>query len=169
VSYMARIWITRSDGVVQRVSVKSRGGYRPVSGRDVGGGAKKVTRIVGGKRRRVRLWEKKPEGKVVRYTRTFLFEEPVGRGGGLTPTTKADVIVEDIEPFDITDQEIEKKLKSEGMRTRMEKILFDSDEFKGKFGGELPRFKAWGGTEVKATKTVNVGFVDDFRAWTKGG
>jgi len=112
---------------------------------------------------------KKPKGKVVRYTRTFLFEEPVGKGGALTPTTKADVIVEDVEPLDFSEDDQARKLKSREMRKRMTDILRDSDEFKGKFGGELPRFKTWGGTEVRDKRTVREGFVDDFRAWTRGG
>jgi len=72
---MVTIWIDRVDGVTQRINPSSRANYEPFTKFDPGGGAAKVTRTIGGKRRRVRLWKlKEPEvvkPDVFRFTAGF--------------------------------------------------------------------------------------------------
>jgi len=115
-----------------------------------------------GKRRR--YWKIK-ETKVVRYTRTYIFEE--GKKGK-TPEARLDAVVEMIEPVDMSDEEVTKKLKSRRMDRIMRKMI--ENKFKEKGQKTVPwqyrhvdlKDKAvWGGWEVRSERVGS--FVDAFR------
>jgi hypothetical protein len=148
---------------------QGRGGYKrvPLKGFDKGN-FERGRKTLWGKRRRIWTPKKKPETKVVRYTKTFIFDE--GKKGR-TPQTLVDAIIEDEESINMTDAEIAKKGKSKMMGNRMTKLI--ENLFKDEKQTKIPwryryidfkESKTHGGVEAIRDK-LEGSFVDSFRAW----